>query len=48
MSSYVCITDLVEHIVHETKCLIKGTKHEEDWMFYHNALTLMTGKETIA
>jgi hypothetical protein len=47
MSSYACITDLVEHIVVETKHLMKGTKHEGDWMFYHDALTLMTAKETI-
>jgi hypothetical protein len=33
MSSYVCITDLVEHIVVETKCLMKQTKHEDDWIF---------------
>jgi hypothetical protein len=47
MSSYVCITDLVEHIVEETQRLMKGTKHEDDWVFYHDALTLMTAKETV-
>jgi hypothetical protein len=49
MSLCVCITDLVERVVNETKHLMKGTKHEEDWMFCHDALlTLMTAKETIA
>jgi hypothetical protein len=48
MSLCVCITDLVEHVVNEIKRLMKGTKHEEDWMFYYDALTLMTAKETIA
>jgi hypothetical protein len=39
--------DLVEHIVVETERLMKGTQHKDDWMFYHDALTLMTAKETI-
>jgi hypothetical protein len=47
MSAYVCITDLVEHIVAETQRLMKGTQHEDDWMFHHDALTLMTAKEMI-
>jgi hypothetical protein len=38
----------VEHIVKETERMMRGMKHEEDWMFYHDALTLMTAKETIA
>jgi hypothetical protein len=49
MISYVCITDFVEHIlVQETKSLMKGTKHEDDWMFYHDALALMTAKDNNA
>jgi hypothetical protein len=47
MSAHVCIKDLVKHIVVETERLMKGTQHKDDWMFYHDALTLMTAKETI-
>jgi hypothetical protein len=47
MSSYVCITDVVVHIVKETQHLMKGTKHKYYWVFYHDALMLMTAKETV-
>jgi hypothetical protein len=47
MSAYTCITDLVEHIVVESEKVMKGTKHENDWVFYHDALSLMTAKETV-
>jgi hypothetical protein len=33
MSANVCITDLAEHIVVETKPLMKSTQHKDDWMF---------------
>jgi hypothetical protein len=38
---------MVEHIVVESARIYKGTKHEYDWMFYHDALSLMTAKETV-
>jgi hypothetical protein len=47
MGPYVSIKDLVEHIVAESIREIEGTEHEEDWCFYHDALLLMTAKETI-
>jgi hypothetical protein len=47
LSPFVCITEIVEHIVVETARVYKGTKNEDDWMFYHDALSLMTAKETI-
>jgi hypothetical protein len=31
----------------ETALIYKGTKNEDNWMFYHGALLLMTAKETI-
>ncbi|EJK60897.1 hypothetical protein THAOC_18686 [Thalassiosira oceanica] len=40
-----CVTDLVEHIVCTTRDFYKGTKNEDNWMFYHDALILMTAKE---
>ena len=27
--------------------VMKGTLHEEDWVFYHDALSVMTSKECI-
>jgi hypothetical protein len=47
LSQYVCITDMVEHIFVESAKLFKGAKHEHDWSFYHDALSLMTAKDTI-
>jgi len=38
-SGQVCITELVIHMVTETERVFKGTKHENTWLFYHDALT---------
>ena len=46
MSSYVCITDYVEFIINESSKVMKGSKHENDWLFYHDALSLMTARKT--
>ena len=43
----VCIKYLVMHIVIKTRDFIKRTNHEDDWLFYHNALSLMTAKDCI-
>jgi hypothetical protein len=48
LSHYRCITDLVQHIHDETKNMYEGTEHEDDWLFYHDALSLMTAKDTVA
>ena len=47
-SGVVCITDLVQHIARETKEFYKGTKHESDFYFYHDALKQLTHKDTVA
>ena len=47
MSPYICITSMIEHIIHETAATFKGTTHEDDWVFFHDALSLMTAKETV-
>ena len=44
-SPYICITDLVEHMVKESEKVFQNTRYENNWYFYHNALTLMTLKE---
>ena len=47
MSQYVCVTQLVEHIVTESAKLFIGTQFEDSWVFYHDALSLMTGNDTV-
>ena len=47
MSSYVVITDMVEHIIKESANLMQGTKHKNDWVFYHDALSLMKAKDCL-
>jgi len=46
MAGYVCITDMVQHIHDETEALFRGQTF--NWGFYHDALSLMTAKDTIA
>ncbi len=38
----VCVTDLVKHIVKQTKKCYQNTEHSNTYMFYHDALSLMT------
>ena len=45
-SNSVLITDYITHIMQESKRVMEGTKHQEDWKVYHDALSLMTAKET--
>ena len=45
MSKHVCITEMVQHIYDESKRIMMGTNYEDNWFFYHDALSLMTSKE---
>ena len=47
MSKFVCITDLVRFMMNEAEKLMKGSVHEGDVNIVHDALVLMTSKETI-
>jgi hypothetical protein len=47
MSAYVCVTDMIEHIVVESAKFFVGTKHEDDWVFYHDAHYKMDEAERI-
>jgi hypothetical protein len=38
---------MIEFMVVESQRIMCGTCHEDDWMFYHNALSLMTAKDMI-
>ena len=48
MKAHVCVTKVVQHIIKESAEHFKGTVHEKDWFFYHDALSLMTAADTIA
>jgi hypothetical protein len=47
LSGNVCITDMIEHIYKESELLFKDTIHKDDWLFWHDALSLMTAKDTV-
>jgi hypothetical protein len=47
LRGYVSVKELVEHIVEASAAVMRGTKHEEDWYFYHDALSQMTAKDTM-
>ena len=46
MKKYVFITTVLKYIIANSSKIMKGTKHEDDWYFYHDALSLMASKET--
>ena len=48
MKKYMCVTELVTKIHDRTKDAFLGTTHEDDWYFYHDALSQMTAKTTVA
>ena len=47
LKPYVCVTEMVQHIHDESARMFLGTKFEDTWFFYHDALTLMCAKDTI-
>ena len=47
MSKFCCITDLIRFMMKEAENLMKGSVHEDNVFIVHDALVLMTAKETI-
>ena len=47
MSKFCCTTDLIRFVMNEAEKLTKGPVHEEDFFIVHDALVVMTEKETI-
>ena len=47
MSKFCCITDMFRFIMKESEKLMKGSVHEDNFFIVHDALVLMTSKETI-
>ena len=48
MTPFIFLTDIIEDIVTESAEVFKGTVHEDNWVFNHDALSLMTAGATIA
>ena len=47
LKTTVSIHILIDHIFREAEEIMKGTVHEKDFLVYHNALSLMTGKGSV-
>ena len=47
MSKFCCITYLIWFMMREAENLMKGSVHEDDSFIVHDALVLITAKETI-
>ena len=47
MSKFCCITDIIRYMMNEAEKLMKGSVHEDDFYIVHDALVLMTTKETV-
>ena len=43
---YAYASGMIEHMVSETNRVFKGTTHKKYCLFYYDALSLMTAKET--
>ena len=44
-NKFVSINKLIDHIFIQTEKAFRGTKHEQNWMAYHEALSLFVAKE---
>ena len=47
MSKFCCITDMIRFVMRESEKLMKGSVCEDGFFIVHDALVLMTAKETI-
>ena len=47
MSKFCCITDLICCMINEVEKLMKGSVQDQNFFIFHDALVLMTEKETI-
>ena len=47
LSPFRPISDLVDFVAEESHRLMQGTAHEDDWVFWHDSLSLFTSKECV-
>ena len=45
MGPTIVITDFVQHMMEETAAAFKGSAHEDTWLIFHDALSLMRAKD---
>jgi len=45
-SSVIVVTEYIEHLMKESERAMKGTKHQDDWLVYHDSLSIMTASKT--
>ena len=45
LSKQCCVTEMVTHIIRESEKIYANTPFKDSWMFYHDALSLMTAKD---
>ena len=48
LSRFVLVNDFIDFMFTEAKNVMKGTVHEQDYVVFHDALSLFTGKEPVA
>lgn len=48
LRNHASVKDLVTHIIKATQEVFNGTKHEKDWVFYHDALTQLKDRKCVA
>ena len=48
MSKFCRITDMIQFMMKQAEKLMKVSMHEDDYFIVHDALVLMTAKETIS
>ena len=46
LKPYVCVNKMIEWMFLECSGMMKDTEHENDWLFYHDTLALMTANST--
>lgn len=42
---YICITDIMDHVIKEGNRIFQGSTHEKDWCIYHDRLSSWWEKE---
>ena len=47
MSKLCCINDLIRFMINESEKLMNGLVHKNNFFIFHDALVLITSKETI-
>ena len=46
LKPFICVAELLKWTIIECGRIMQGIKHERDWFFYHDALSLTTSKAT--